>query len=76
MVYYNDRCFFLCFKETLSLQQKLLHRDELASTFFMCKKLNFNEHGEFIGPIAKVNGALTGWQVEPQDSFFQSNLLS
>ena len=36
MIYYKDRCFFLCFKEILSLQQKLLHRDELAWILFMC----------------------------------------
>ena len=37
MVYYKDRrCFLLCFKEILSLQHKLLHRDELAWTLFVC----------------------------------------
>ena len=36
MVYYKDRYFFLCFKEILSLQHKLLHREELAWTSFIC----------------------------------------
>ena len=35
MVYYKGRYFFLCFKEILSLQYKLLHCDELAWTLFM-----------------------------------------
>ena len=30
MVYYNHRSFFLCFKEILSVQQKLSNREELA----------------------------------------------
>ena len=36
MVYYKDCCFFLCFKEILSLQHKFLHLDKLAWTLFMC----------------------------------------
>ena len=36
MVYYKDRCLFICFKEILSLQNKLLHNDELAWTLLMC----------------------------------------
>ena len=36
MLYYKDRCFSLCFEEILSLQYKLLHRDEIAWTLFMC----------------------------------------
>ena len=72
MVYYKDRCFFLCFKEVLSLQQKLLHRDELSWTLFMCTyylNSSISRSTGFTGPTGKVNGTLTGWQVEPQGSF-------
>ena len=59
MVYYKDYCFLLCFKEILTIQHKVLHCDELAWTLLMCAYyLN-----------SSINGALTGLQVEPQDSF-------
>ena len=72
MVYYKDRCFFLRFKEILSLQHNLLHRDEFAWNLFMFLLFWTAQvpwTWGFTVPIGKVNGALTGWQVEPQDSF-------
>ena len=55
-MYYKDRCFFLRFKETLSLQRKFLHRDELAWTLFMCTNYlnNFHEHGVLLDLLEKL----------------------
>ena len=58
MVYYKDRCFFLCFREILSLQHNLLHRDEFAWNLFMCtyyfEQLKFHEHGVSLYPLEKL----------------------